>query len=83
MSRQHHYLKTETEYYQKVDYDIREFATDLNEAFADMVHPNGDIYRFYTKNKEYEANDNIPPSAIEETGTIKHTGIIWMRLNFD
>ena len=70
----------------ELDDEIRSFAIDLNEKdFTDIIDSKGDIYRLYLSNKEYEANDCIPPVAIEDVGTIPklYPVINWMRLNFD
>ena len=46
---------------EKLDTQIRDSAFDLHKKdFVDIVDSKGDIYRFYLKNKEYEANDGIP-----------------------
>ncbi len=70
----------------ELDNKIRNFAIDLHEKdFVDIIDANGDIYRLYLSNKEYEANDSIPPITIQDTGGIPrlYPTINWMRLNFD
>lgn len=71
---------------QELDNEIRESAIDLHEQnFVDIIDHKGDIYRLYHGNKEYEANNGIPPIAIEDAGKMQpyHPTVFWMRLNFD
>ncbi len=70
---------------EKLDTQIRDSAFDLHEkGFVDIVDSKGDIYRFYPKDKEYEANDGIPPLAIKDAGKLgQFIDIFWMLLNFD
>ena len=71
---------------QELDTEIRDNAIYLDENFVDIIDYTGDIFRIYTKNKEYEANDGIPPAAIQDAGTLprfKYDRINWMLLNFD
>ncbi|KKN13191.1 hypothetical protein LCGC14_1008890 [marine sediment metagenome] len=69
----------------KLDTQIRDSALDLHKKdFIDIIDSKGDIYRFYLKNKEYEANDGIPPVAIKDAGKLgQFIDIFWMSLNFD